>query len=45
MAGQMGNVQVKVQNLQVMKVVPENNLLLVKGSIPGSNGSYIIIEY
>lgn len=45
MAGQMGNVQVKVQNLQVMKIVPENNLLLVKGSVPGSNGSYIIIEY
>lgn len=45
MAGQMGNVQIKVQNLQVMKIVPENNLLLVKGSIPGSNGSYIIIEY
>lgn len=45
MAGQMGNVQVKVQNLQVVKIVPENNLLLVKGSVPGSNGSYIIIEY
>jgi large subunit ribosomal protein L3 len=44
-AGQMGNVQIKVQNLQVMKIVPENNLLLVKGSVPGSNGSYIIIEY
>ena len=45
MAGQMGNVQVKVQNLQVMKIVPENNLLLVKGSVPGCNGSYLIIEY
>jgi large subunit ribosomal protein L3 len=45
MAGQMGNVDVKVQNLQVMKVVPENNLIVVKGSIPGANGSYIIIEY
>jgi len=45
MGGQMGNVQVKVQNLQIMKIVPENNLLLVKGSIPGSNGSYLIIEY
>ncbi|MDP4210383.1 MAG: 50S ribosomal protein L3 [Bacteroidota bacterium] len=45
MAGQTGNVQVKVQNLQVMKVVPENNLLLVKGSVPGSKGSYIIIEF
>lgn len=45
MAGRMGGNQVKVQNLQVIKVVPENNLLLVKGSVPGSKGSYLIIEY
>ncbi len=45
MAGQMGGDQVKIQNLQVIKVVPENNLLLVKGSVPGSKGSYLIIEY
>lgn len=45
MAGRMGGNQVKVQNLQVVKVVPENNLLLVKGSVPGSKGSYLIIEY
>ena len=45
MAGRMGGDQVKVQNLQVIKVVPENNLLLVKGSVPGSKGSYLIIEY
>jgi len=45
MAGQMGNESVKVQNLQVVKVIPENNLLLVKGSVPGSKGSYLIIEY
>ena len=45
MGGQMGNVQIKVQNLQVMKIVAENNLLLVKGSVPGANGSYLIIEY
>lgn len=45
MAGQKGNVNVKVQNLQIMKIVPENNLILVKGSVPGSNGSYLIIEY
>lgn len=45
MAGQTGNVSVKVQNLQVVRIVPENNLLLVKGSVPGSNGSYLIIEY
>ncbi len=45
MAGRTGGSQVKVLNLQVMKVVPENNLLLVKGSVPGSKGSYIIIEF
>jgi len=45
MGGRMGQDNVKVQNLQVMKVVPESNLLLVKGSVPGSKGSYLIIEY
>ncbi len=44
MAGQMGNERVTVQNLQVLKVMPENNLLLIKGSIPGSKGSIVIIE-
>ena len=45
MAGQKGNERVKVTNLQIMKIMQENNLLLVKGSVPGSNGSYVIIEY
>jgi large subunit ribosomal protein L3 len=45
MGGQTGNVRIKVLNLQVMRVITENNLLLVKGSVPGSNGSYLIIEY
>lgn len=44
MAGRDGNKTVKMQNLQVLKVIPENNLLLVKGSLPGSKGSYVIIE-
>ena len=44
MAGQMGNERVTVQNLQIVKVLPENNLLVVKGSIPGSKGSIVIIE-
>jgi large subunit ribosomal protein L3 len=44
MAGQMGNERVTVQNLQVVKVLPENNLLLVKGSVPGAKGSIVIIE-
>lgn len=44
MAGRMGGDTVKIENLQVLKVIPENNLLLVKGSLPGSKGSYVIIE-
>ncbi len=44
MGGQMGNARVKILNLRVMKIVPENNLLILKGSVPGSNGSYLIIE-
>jgi large subunit ribosomal protein L3 len=44
MAGQMGNERVTVQNLQVLKVIPESNLLLIKGSVPGSKGSIVLIE-
>jgi len=44
MAGRMGGKRVKVLNLKVMKVIPESNILLLKGSVPGSNGSYLIIE-
>ena len=44
MAGQLGNKRVKVTNLQVMKVFPEKNLLVVKGAIPGPKNSYVIVE-
>ena len=44
MAGQMGNEQVTVQNLQILKVMPEHNLLLIKGSVPGCKGSIVLIE-
>ena len=44
MAGHMGDERVKVFNLQVVKVIPENNLLVVKGSVPGAKGSYLILE-
>jgi large subunit ribosomal protein L3 len=44
MAGQMGNERVKVSNLQVMKVFPEKNLIVVKGAVPGAKNSYVIIE-
>ena len=43
MAGQMGNEQVTVQNLQILKVMPEHNLLLIKGSVPGCKGSIVQI--
>ncbi len=44
MAGRTGNSRVKVQNLKVLKVIPEKNLLVVSGSVPGHKGAYVIIE-
>ncbi|MCQ2152979.1 MAG: 50S ribosomal protein L3 [Bacteroidales bacterium] len=44
MAGHMGGDRVKVFNLQVIKVIPENNLIVVKGSVPGAKGSYLMVE-
>ena len=44
MAGHMGNERVTIHNLQVLKVQPENNLLVVKGSVPGYNGSIVIVQ-
>ena len=44
MAGQMGNAKVKVENLQVLKVFLDKNIIVVKGSVPGPNNSYITIE-
>jgi large subunit ribosomal protein L3 len=44
MAGRTGGNKVKMINLQIVKIVQEKNLLLVKGSVPGPNGSYLIIE-
>ena len=44
MAGQMGNKTVTIENLQILKVLTDKNLLVVKGSIPGAKGSTVIIE-
>jgi large subunit ribosomal protein L3 len=44
MAGRTGGNKVKVINLRIVKIIPEKNLLLVKGSAPGHKGSYLIIE-
>jgi large subunit ribosomal protein L3 len=44
MGGQMGGNRVTVQNLQILKVIAEHNLLLVKGSVPGCKNSIVLIE-
>ena len=44
MAGQMGNEKVTVQNLKVIKVVPEKNLLVIKGCVPGHKNSIVTIR-
>ena len=44
MGGQTGGDKVKVINLRVVKILHDQNLLLLKGSVPGANGSYLIIE-
>jgi len=44
MAGRMGGNRVKLINLQILKIIPEKNIILVKGAVPGPNGSYIIVE-
>ncbi len=44
MGGRMGNQKVCVLTLKVLKKIPESNLLIIKGSLPGAKGSYLIIE-
>ena len=44
MAGRTGGNRIKMQNLKVVKMYPEQNLLLVSGAIPGANNSYVILE-
>ncbi len=44
MGGRTGGDRTKMINLKVIKILPENNVLVVKGSIPGAKGSYLIIE-
>ena len=44
MAGQTGNAKTTIQNLKVVKVYPEKNLLVIKGSVPGANGSIVLIN-
>jgi len=44
MPGQLGNVQRTIQNLTIVKIMPEENIMLVKGSVPGHKGSVVIIK-
>jgi large subunit ribosomal protein L3 len=44
MGGHMGSEQVTVRNLEIAKVDAENNLLLIKGAVPGPKGSYVVIK-
>ena len=44
MAGRTGGKRIKVKNLEVLKIFPDKNLILVKGAIPGHNGSIVILE-
>jgi large subunit ribosomal protein L3 len=44
MAGRTGGARVKVQNLEILKVMPEQNLIVIQGAIPGPKGSYVMLE-
>jgi large subunit ribosomal protein L3 len=44
MAGRMGGQKVKIQNLEVLKIIADKNLILVTGSVPGANNSIVIVE-
>ena len=44
MAGQMGNKRRTQANLEILKVLAERNILIIKGSIPGANGSFVTIN-
>lgn len=44
MAGRTGGKRAKIKNLEVLRIFPEKNLILVKGAIPGHKGSFVILE-
>ena len=44
MGGQLGNTRVKTQNLQIVKVLTDKNIILIKGSVPGHNGAFVLIQ-
>ena len=44
MAGHMGDAQVTVRNLEVVEVDTEDNVLVIKGAVPGPNGAYVLVR-
>lgn len=44
MAGRMGGTRIKTQNVKIVKILAENNLILVNGAVPGAIGSYVVLE-
>ncbi len=44
MGGRMGGDKVKAMNLKILKLIPEDNLIVVKGAVPGAKGSFVFIE-
>lgn len=44
MAGRTGGARVKIQNLEILKVIPEQNLIVIQGAVPGPKGSYVMLE-
>ncbi len=44
MGGRTGGKRIKTQNLQILKVIPEKNIILIKGAVPGHKGSFVILE-
>jgi large subunit ribosomal protein L3 len=44
MAGQMGNARVTIENLEIVKIMPEEGVMVVKGAVPGHKGSTIVIR-
>jgi large subunit ribosomal protein L3 len=44
MGGQMGSAQVTVRNLEIVDVNTEDNVIAIKGAIPGPKGSYVVVK-
>ena len=44
MGGRMGGERIKIQNLKILKILSDKNLIYVRGSVPGSNNSYVVLS-